>query len=74
MNEPDASEWRTATREGARAEMRRDVAAVSPMQRLVWLEQALQLALECGALSRVRRDRQELCDAQWCSGPGPTGP
>lgn len=58
-------DWSAATFEGAAEHQRRAAAAASPARRLAWLEQALQLAEDSGALARVRRDRQRECNLAW---------
>lgn len=60
-----ADDWDAATYEGARRGLRREVAALTPDQRLRWLDEALSMALASGALERTRRRRQQECDLLW---------
>lgn len=67
------SGWEAATFDGLRELQHRDVAAVSPLARMLWLEEALQLAERSGALAVARRRRQRECDELWRqSGPAPS--
>jgi hypothetical protein len=65
MTEPRNADWSTATHEGARAAMRREVALATPQARMVWLAQALELTLASGALAQAHQRRQAECDASW---------
>ena len=62
--EPDEG-WEVGTFAGLRARQRRDIAALTPLRRLEWLEEALRLAERSGALAAARRRRQRECDAAW---------
>lgn len=57
--------WDVATHEGARRALRREVAALTPDQRLQWLDDALTMALASGALERSRERRQQECHLLW---------
>jgi len=52
-NEP---EWNVDWDEQRRWQLR-STATASPAQRLAWLEDAIRLAHQCGALDRARRNR-----------------
>ncbi len=64
-----AQDWSAATFEGARLAMRRDIAGTSAQQRMQWLDVALRLALDSGALARSRRERQEQAEREWHGTP-----
>jgi hypothetical protein len=59
------SSWGAATFAGVQDAQREDVAALSPLRRLEWLEDALRLAAHTGALAAARRRKQEE-QAAWC--------
>jgi hypothetical protein len=61
----EAIGWEAATFAGLERCQRRDVAALPPERRMEWLEAALELAAQSGALAVVRRRRQQECDAVW---------
>jgi hypothetical protein len=60
--EPD---WSFATFEGARAAQTERMASLTSDERLSWLAEVLGLALEAGALERLRRERQRAVDLAW---------
>jgi len=59
MSEPDepADIW-DATWEGARRQLLESMLAATPAQRLVWLEEMLELAYRSGALRALSCDRK----------------
>lgn len=64
--DPDESRWRGTSDASATVLAR---AESTPLARLQWLEDALELAEASGALSAERRRRQQDADA-WTPGPG----
>lgn len=59
--------WDAGTYDGAERVLRREVAALTPDQRMQWLDDALRLALASGALQRARQLRQLRCDELWAN-------
>jgi hypothetical protein len=57
--------WAVGTWAGAQAVQRRAVAALSPTERLAWLEEALDAAAALGALDAARQAAQDRADALW---------
>lgn len=60
-------DWSAATHEGLARARRRAIAALTPTERMQWLDAALDLALRSGALARARAERQRRADAAWGS-------
>ncbi|HVF21025.1 MAG TPA: hypothetical protein VNA14_12410 [Mycobacteriales bacterium] len=65
--DPMATDWSPGTFDGARRAQARDIAALTPQQRLEWLDTALDLALASGALDRVRAERARQAEALWAA-------
>lgn len=61
----DGLDWSAGTFDGLRRAQQRDIAALTPEQRLEWLGGALDLALSTGALARARAARQAEVDEGW---------
>jgi hypothetical protein len=62
------SDWSAATFDGSARATADAVATSTVEQRLAWLEDLLRLALESGALLRVREARQADADELWARG------
>jgi len=61
----DIAGFEVGTFEGLRAAQQLDIAALSPTQRVEWLEAAVDVAMESGALTRARDQKQAEIDAVW---------
>lgn len=55
----DDDTWRAATFAGNEEDQLRRFAAATPAQRLAWLEAALAMAYQSGALKPLQRERAE---------------
>lgn len=60
--------WEAATFEGAAAVHARELAALTPPERVVLLEQLLEIAQGSGALQRERELKQREIDKAWYGG------
>lgn len=63
------------TFDGLRDRQSREWAAMTPLERLTWLDEAVTFAARTGALARRRRAAQERADSVWtgADGSGPCG-
>ncbi|MDX6200342.1 MAG: hypothetical protein QOJ79_3493 [Actinomycetota bacterium] len=61
-------EWAGATYAGNQRAQRRRQAALTPQQRLAWLEEALTYAARSGGLARVRQRKQRDVLEAWHRG------
>lgn len=61
----EEEDWSAGTFEGLVDAQRRTIAGWTPLQRLEWLEEAIDLALASGALERVFAEKQRLIDEAW---------
>ncbi|HRW19996.1 MAG TPA: hypothetical protein P5181_14250 [Dermatophilaceae bacterium] len=66
-----AEDW-SGTSDGSAAVAAR--AAMTPAQRLTWLEGALELARASGALDRRRRQADAAACREWAAGPAAAAP
>lgn len=64
--------WADGTYDGVRAAQAADVAALTPLQRLRWLDGAIAFAAATGALTVRRRAAQAAADAVWANAGGRT--
>lgn len=62
--------WEVGTYAGLERVRARELARLTPQQRLAWLEEAQELAHASGALSRSRAAKQRAIDTLW-GGHGP---
>ena len=69
MSDPEQDgkpeKWEFATREGARLDHLRLALSATPAQRLAWLEEALELAYDSGALRRLRDEESRELEAKF---------
>lgn len=63
-------EWAVGTFDGLERVRARELAGLTPQQRLAWLEEAQELAHASGALARSREAKQREIDVLWGE-PGP---
>ena len=59
------NDWSAATFEGSARATAEAAATSTDEQRLAWLEDMLRMALESGALLRIREARQRELDELW---------
>ena len=59
------TDWSFATFDGARAAQAERMRSLTSDERLAWLDEVLELALQAGTLERVRRERQRAVDQAW---------
>jgi len=68
-----AEQWHRATFDGTRAGQARELARLTPDERVELLEELLELAQASGALARSRAAKQQAVDALW-AGRAPADP